>query len=107
MGNDFTVHTENLDRLAKSFHSGAVDLHATGSRFNSGVSAGSSPFGNGQAAASATEAYAAARAQMAESCRRLAALSGQTRDMLRVGSTLYASVEDSNARAARSFSPGD
>lgn len=107
MGSDFTVQTENLDRLATSFHSGAVDLHSSGNRFHAGFSAENSPFGNGQAAASATEAYAAARAQMTESCRRLAALSGRTRDMLRAGSKLYASVEDSNTRAARSFSPGD
>lgn len=105
MSHDFNVHTENLDRLAKSFHSGAADLRTMSARFNAGFDSQNSPFGQGQASASAAEAYAAAREQMAQSCQGLAALSGQTRDMLRASSKLYAAVEDSNTSTARSLSP--
>ncbi|MER6540328.1 hypothetical protein ABT215_42555 [Streptomyces sp900105755] len=104
MGLDFNVQTDELDRLAESFRSGAVDLQAAGNRFNARFAAGSSPFGQGQAAASAAEACVSARDKLAHLCQGLAALSVQTENALRAGSKLYAAVEESNTSAARSFS---
>ncbi|MGW3635827.1 hypothetical protein ACWD7F_37920 [Streptomyces sp. NPDC005122] len=107
MGDRLTVNTEDLQRLASAFRSGATDLTTSGRTIDDALRPSGSPFGQGAAGRSATETYAKTRTQLCYACDQFAQLSARTGNTLQGIARLYDGVEADNVHLANAWSRRD
>jgi uncharacterized protein YukE len=95
-----SVDTAGLKRLAGDFGSGAEQLSTTAQSFASRTNTGTAPFGHGDTARSASDAYANTRDQIVESMQNLQALMQRHSEALALTADGYDKADMQSAEIA-------